>query len=90
VHYSEIRPKVFLAPRYPKAAKQIGLEADCRLRIYVDEKGKVYNARVETCPKVFHEELLKTAYKWKFYPMKVEGKPIKTQMQYPVKFALSG
>jgi len=89
--YKELRMKVFIEPDYPKEMKAFNFEADCRLRIEVDEEGEVTSARVEeSCPEPFHDGLIETAQRWKFYPMMVNDEPIKTEMQYPVMYRSSG
>ena len=72
-----------------KAAKEMGIEADCRVRVYIDAKGKPYDVKIEACPKVFHDALLATAWKWRFYPQKIDGESVPTQFVQPVSFKLS-
>jgi protein TonB len=86
VHWSEVRIRSKVPPRMPEAAKALGLESRCLIRFFIDEKGKPYDIKVEKCPKVYHENVLKAAWKWKFYPMRVEGKPARAQFVQPIRF----
>ena len=40
VHWSEVKPKKRVTPKFPKSASQLGLEASCQIVFFIDEKGK--------------------------------------------------
>ncbi len=91
VHWSEVKPKRRIAPKMPDAAKQLNMsEERCNVRFFINEKGVPYDVRLETCPAVFHESALEAAWKWRFYPMKVEGKAVKTQFTLAILYRLTG
>lgn len=74
VHWSEVRVRSRVEPRYPEAAKQLGLdEGRCALRIQIDARGEPTDIQVRSCNKVFEASALEAAWKWRFYPMKVDG-----------------
>lgn len=84
IHWIEIKVKKQAQPSYPKEAKNQGIEGDCRLRFFINEKGKTTDVRVESCPEVFQEAALEAAWKYSFYPHKVNG--VATPVEFVVLF----
>ena len=68
----------------------MNLEGDCKVRFFIDEKGKPYDVKIEACPKPFEQAAIDAGMASSFYPMKVEGKTVKTSFVYNYKFKLSG
>ena len=54
----------------------------------IDEKGKPEDVKIVNCPKVFEEAVLEAAWKWTFYPSKVDGKAVKAGFNLKVTFRL--
>ena len=90
MHWSEVKAKNRVDPKYPPAARDMHLEGDCKIRINIDEKGKPFDAQIVACPKPFEEAALLAANSSSFYPMKVEGKAVKATFLFTYKFKLSG
>ena len=67
---SQVRARRQVAPVYPAAAKELGLEGSCSLRFQVDAKGRVSSVKVVSCPTAFQTAALTAAQKWTFYPYK--------------------
>ena len=89
VHWSEVSIKRQVKPKFPEAAKQLNIsEARCQIRFFIDEKGIPYDVKVETCPAIFRESSLAAAWKWRFYPQKVEGKKQKAQFVLSITYRL--
>ena len=89
IHWSQITAKRKVEPSYPKAARELGIEGDCNVRMFVDERGKVVDVKIETCPTPFHDAATEAAYKWSFYPMKVEGQKVSATFVLKLQFQLS-
>ncbi len=70
VSASQVRARRQVAPVYPAAAKELGLEGSCSLRFQVDAKGRVSTVKVVSCPTAFQSAALTAAQKWTFYPYK--------------------
>ena len=68
-----VEPKRRVSPVYPAKAQRKGIEGSCQVRIFIDETGKPYDARIEQCPEIFHESVTNAALKWRFKPMTDEG-----------------
>lgn len=74
VHHSEVKTKRRVMPRYPEAARTANLgDQNCRLRVFIDEKGKPYDVKFMACPKVFQPSAEKALFKWRWYPAKDEN-----------------
>ncbi|MFT5684054.1 MAG: TonB family protein [Myxococcota bacterium] len=68
---TDIQPRRRVRPNYPAAAKALNIaEARCLVRFVVDDKGRPTDVAVLGCPNVFHDEVLKAAWQWKFYPVR--------------------
>jgi protein TonB len=70
VSASQVRARRQVAPVYPSAAKELGIEGSCSLRFQVDAKGRVSSVNVVSCPTAFQASALEAAQKWTFYPYK--------------------
>lgn len=89
VHGTEVRVKHREYPTYPEAAKQLGIEeALCKVRFSIDEQGTPTDIQILECPKVFEQATLDAAWKWRFYPLEVEGVPTKCSFVLNVKYVL--
>lgn len=88
VHFSEMRKKVWIDPSYPGKARRRGIEGECFIELIVDTSGRVSADTVDSCDAIFHKSLLRTANKWRFYPLKVDDEAIEVQLRYPVNYKL--
>lgn len=75
--------------RPPRAARKLGLTSeDCQVRIGVDTRGRPTEIEILSCPSVFHDELMRAARQWRFYPAEAGGQPIPARTVIPVHFRL--
>jgi hypothetical protein len=89
VHWADVAVKYRARPKMPEAARVLSFsEESCNVRFFIDEKGKPYDIRLETCPAIFRDSALEAAWQWRFYPMKDEGVPIKAQFVLSIKYRL--
>jgi TonB family protein len=75
-------------PKYPKEARKARLEGAVRVRITVDEKGKVIKAKAIDSDPALQEAAVKAALKWKFEPTLLYGKPVKVVGEITFNFSL--
>lgn len=80
-----------IAPRYPFAAAQKGIEGRVMLRFVVDSTGKAREAAiVESEPEgIFDESALSVVKKYKFKPAMKDGKAVDCIVKVPIKFTLN-
>jgi outer membrane biosynthesis protein TonB len=68
---ADVQVKRRVAPRYPEAARSLGLgEVRCVVRFSIDVRGQPAAVTVDDCPAVFHPALEEAALRWRFYPVK--------------------
>lgn len=68
---ADVRPKRRVRPGYPAAARAMNIpEARCLVRFSVDARGNPTDVQVSGCPTLFHDEVLKAAWQWRFYPVR--------------------
>jgi len=90
MHYSQLRFRTKVIPTFPRAAKKLGLTSeDCQVRVEVDVRGRPSDIEVLSCPSVFHDELIRAASKWRFYPAESGGYPVPARTVIPVHFRLN-
>lgn len=87
----ELIALVRIAPQYPRQALRDGIEGEVILEITVAPDGSVRDARVKSAkPRgVFESAAVAAAYKGRFRPKVVDGKPQETRGTYTVKFNLA-
>ncbi len=91
VHWSEVKVKKRVKPKMPDAARELNIaEERCQVRFFIDEKGVPYDVKLERCPAIFHESALESAWKWRFWPMKVDGNAEKAQFVLVIVYRLTG
>lgn len=91
VEYSE--PPVCIdqvKPKYPDIARDSKVEGDVVLFVYIDEKGNVRNAIVQSSPGLpaLDEEARKAAMRCKFKPAKQQGQPVGVWYNIVMQFRL--
>ncbi len=83
------RPIEYVAPEYPKEAREKGLEGRVLVEAIVDENGNVIDARIRySSNEIFNEAALAAMRKMKFKPAKRNGVPIKVKVIQPFIFKL--
>lgn len=81
---TEVRKHV--APKMPGAAR--GFDGVCRIRIFIDERGKPYEAQPQAeCPEVYRKDASKAAMKFRFEPGELDGVPTRTTYVLTIKFS---
>ena len=74
---------------YPEAAKREGREANVKLKLLIDETGKVSQVEItEEAGFGFDEVALKLARKFKFKPAQKNGEPVSVWSPWTYKFRL--
>jgi protein TonB len=75
---------------YPAAARRRQIEGSVRVRVLIDERGRVANASVLAVDgdESFRDAVLAAAPSWRFSPAMHEGKPAKVYATKTVRFAL--
>jgi TonB family protein len=71
-------PTKTVNPDYPAAARERLLNADVRLRILVDSRGRVAKADVLDRAPLFEANAIKAVKKWRFEPAKRNGEAVPT------------
>jgi len=80
----------FEAPRYPSLAREAGIEGTVRLRVWIDETGRVTNAIViasEVTPSM-DEAALEAARRCRFEPAKQRDVAVPAMVEIPFVFRL--
>lgn len=77
-------------PRYPEIAYNSGVEGDVILLVYVDERGSVRNAVVQSSPGLpaLDEAAKEAAYKCQFTPAEQQGVPVGVWYSLVMEFRL--
>ena len=75
-----------VAPVYPEAAKQAGIEGTVVLSVSLDEKGRVIRARVVKSIPELDQAALEAVRQWTYAPMTVDGVPRPIVFTVPVDF----
>ena len=90
VHWSQVEVRRRVMPRYPAAARQMNMgNVDCRVRFFIDERGRPYDILVEACPRIFEPDTLDAARRWRFRPLEDElGVKHKAQFVLTIKYQL--
>jgi TonB family protein len=63
-------------PLYPEAARRMQMLGTVRVEVVVDENGKVISAKAMTGPALLRETSVQAAYRARFSPTKLSGKPV--------------
>lgn len=85
------QPSKTATPVYPEVLKREGVQGDAFIKLSINDKGKVDSARVlRTSHEAFGQAAKEAAMKWEFSPAMKNGKPIRTEVVLPFKFALAG
>lgn len=88
-HYTEVKVRKRVAPEFPEAARQLGLdEARCRVRFVVDERGAPEQVEVSGCPAAFAPSAREAAWQWRFIPMRENGVAVKATFELSILYRL--
>lgn len=85
------RAKVRVAPDYPLALRQTGVEGSALIEFDVDATGRVVAARVlRGSEREFGEAAVRAVLRWRFEPGRRDGRAVPFRMAVPVEFSLAG
>jgi TonB family protein len=65
------------APVYPDAARRMQLVGSVRVEVVVDENGKVVEAKAVSGPTILRDNSVQAAFRARFTPTKLSGKPVR-------------
>lgn len=83
------RARVQVAPDYPVALRQAGVEGHAMVEFEVDAAGTVVAARVrETSAREFGEAAVRAVLRWRFEPGRKDGRIVPFRMAVPIGFRL--
>jgi outer membrane biosynthesis protein TonB len=89
IHWSEAAIRSRVLPQFPESARGLGKDrVDCRVRMFVNEKGVPERVEAETCEEPFLAAAVDAAMKWRFYPTKVNGVAARVQFLVMIRFVL--
>jgi TonB family protein len=77
-----------IAPIYPPAARQSGVEGEVVIDAVIDETGRPTNLKVISGPALLQPAALDSVRKWQYRPSYVGYKPIPVEMMIAVEFRL--
>jgi TonB family protein len=84
------KPKTMVSPEYPTMARTSETEGIVRVKVTVDENGRVVSASiVSTAAAVFNESALAAIRQWTFFPAEQSGNPVKATIIIPLSFKLN-
>ncbi len=95
-NYAPLTPMVRIAPIYPPQAQVQNVEGTVTTCFTVNPDGSVSSPHVEHASspqarRLLAQAALQTILQWKFFPQKVDGKPIATKgVCQDIKFTLNG
>lgn len=85
------RAKMQVAPVYPAALRQAGVEGSVMVEFEVDASGKVTTARaVQSTHREFEDSAVRAVLKWTFEPGRYHGKAVRFRMAVPIGFTING
>jgi TonB family protein len=77
-------------PKYPALAMKAGIEGKVWLKVYIDEKGRVEKAVVDSSTnEVLNGSALEAIKGWEFTPAMKDGKAIKAEVIIPFMYKLA-
>ncbi len=68
---SNARIKHRVTPKYTAQAKAVGVEGTCAIQGSIDERGRVYAAKVHECPTLLQDAALNAFRKTRFRPLQI-------------------
>jgi TonB family protein len=74
------------SPAYPEAARKLNMTGSVRVEVVVDENGKVVSAKATSGPGMLRDAAVQAAYRARFSPTKLSGKPVTVTGEIIYKF----
>lgn len=75
-------------PIYPDFAVKAGIEGQVMIKVTINGKGKVIDAKIIKSVPALDAAALKAVQTWTFQPGKIDGKAVNVNMIIPVQFKL--
>lgn len=87
---TDVIPVVQIAPTYPRAAKQSGMEGSVTMEVLIRPDGTVSDVKVMESdpPRIFDRAAIAAMRKWKFRPKIVDGNPVAQRARQTIEFSL--
>lgn len=76
------------APPYPARKLQQGVEGTVKLRLVIDESGRVEDVEVLSGDEDFRRAVMSVVWKWRFTPARHRGRPVKVWALKEVSFTI--
>jgi hypothetical protein len=88
-HHTELQVRRRVEPVYPDAARALAVsDQRCLVTVFLDESGVPYDAKVDRCPKPFHQASREALRKWRWYPPKDGKARIRAQTTIAITYRL--
>lgn len=77
-------------PRYPTAAREQGITGSVKLRVRIDQRGRVREVRVLKArpPGVFEQAAVEAIRRWRFEPARYKGEAVRVWIEQTIHFRL--
>ncbi|RME91660.1 MAG: energy transducer TonB [Verrucomicrobia bacterium] len=76
-------------PNYPPALRKAGIEGRVVVVFVLDEEGRVQDPRIESSTRPeFEAPALEAIRRWRFRPGMKDGRPVRTYLRQPIRFAI--
>ena len=90
-HHTRLEVKRRVEPRYPSAARGLGLgDQRCRTTVRIGDDGVPYEIDVAGCPNLFHDEVRASILRWRWYPGRDGAAKVAAQTTIMIVFRETG
>jgi protein TonB len=88
-HASELVLRNQVQPVYPEAARALDLgDVTCKLRVFIDEKGKPYDINFTSCPPAFQKSAQDAVMRWRWDPARLGDEAVAAQFVLKIEYRL--
>lgn len=74
---------------YPKVARKLGKEADCKLKVSIDKKGRTTLVQALECDSLFAKRTEVGLKQWTWEPWRVDGKKAEHSFEVRVQYSVT-
>jgi protein TonB len=75
-----------VTPRYPKEAREKGIQGDVLLQATIDTTGKITNIKVVQGDPILAAASIDAVKKWKYRPYLLKGEPVEVETTIKIQF----
>jgi periplasmic protein TonB len=75
-------------PKYPREAKEKGIQGDVLLQVMIDEKGHISDLKVVQGDPILAAAATDAIKKWKYKPYLLNGEPVQVETTIKIQFHL--